>query len=81
MGFGNQITFRHFQLLLYLWLAIDLVKQKFKELFGGVPAPTIFVAYYELALLGVVADCFPGCKSSGCWFHSPQVSLVQHQTG
>ncbi|KAI9556822.1 hypothetical protein GHT06_016613 [Daphnia sinensis] len=53
-------------------LAIDLVKQKCQELFHRVPAPTIFVADYELALLGAVAECFAGCKSRGCWFHSSQ---------
>ncbi|KAK4027817.1 hypothetical protein OUZ56_016958 [Daphnia magna] len=53
-------------------LAIDLVKQKCQELFGRIPAPTIFVADYELALLGAVTECFAGCKSRGCWFHTSQ---------
>lgn len=57
-------------------LAIDLMKQKCQELFRRVPAPTTFIADYELALLGAVADSFPGCKSRGCWFHSSQVIFL-----
>ena len=56
--------------------AINLVKNYCQENFGRQPHPLRFMADYELALMGAVCECFPGCKVRGCWFHACQVIAV-----